>query len=127
VTGKLTYFDDGHAPHRFAYYLQSGNEQACLIIEKGRSYDCLFSKFVEGSLDSPNKVPTKLTIGDVAYQLENYRKDKVTVQGNTDFRANDGVLYWRYLAQGNAYFILQWQDGKYVALEAERIPPNSIR
>jgi uncharacterized ParB-like nuclease family protein len=128
VSGKVKYFDIGHGAHRFAYYLRSGKKIACLLVDKGRTYDCLICEFVEGSLDDPNDVPSVLTLGEgVTFNLEYYRTDRVEVQGNTDFRSADNVLYWRYLGTGESYFILQWQDGKYVAMEAERVPQQSIK
>lgn len=126
ITGKVTYQDPGFSPHRFMYYLQSGNEIACLIIEKGATYDCLFGKFVKGGLDNPTRVPTHLTVGDKQFRLENQRKDMVITSGNTDFRSNDQVKLWRYFGKGNTFFILQWQDGKFVACEAMRVLPAEI-
>lgn len=129
VIGTVSYFDPGHTPHRFAYYLQSGSEQACLILERGRSLEALFARFVEGSLDNPQKVPTQLNVSGVPYRLEWYRKDQVVAKGSTDFRSHDRVIYWRYLGgtDKDSYFILQWQDGKFVALEAERLPSAAFK
>jgi hypothetical protein len=127
ISGKVKYFDTGHEAHRYAYYLRSGSKIACLIVDKGRVYDCLIGQFVEGSLNDPNDVPAELNIDDKVYKLEYYRTDRAEVSGNTDFRSNDSILYWRYLGEGESYFILQWQDGKYVALESERTSQNSIK
>ncbi len=116
VSGKAVYFDRGFPPHRFAYYLQNGKHISCLLVEKGRIYECFLCEFVEGSLDDPNDVPTRLDIGaESLFELEHHRSDTVRTEGNTDFRGNDQVLFWRYIGTGDRYFFLQWQDGKYVA------------
>jgi hypothetical protein len=128
VSGKVTYFDRGFAPHRFAYYLQNGNHISCLLIEKGRTYECFLCEFVEGSLDDPNDVPTTLEVnGEITYELEHVRTDMVRTEGNTDFRSNDEVMFWKYFAAENRYFFLQWQDGKYVAMEGTKIPGGLIK
>ncbi|TBL81303.1 DUF4178 domain-containing protein [Paenibacillus thalictri] len=128
VSGKVVYFDRGFAPHRFAYYLQNGKHISCLLIEKGRTYECFMLEFVEGSLDDPNDVPTRLEVGDnLVYELEHYRTDMARTEGNTDFRNNDDLLIWRYFADQDRYFFLQWQDGKYVALEGAKIPSGLIQ
>ncbi|TVY08249.1 DUF4178 domain-containing protein [Paenibacillus cremeus] len=128
VSGKLVYFDRGFAPHRFAYYLRNGQQISCLLVEKGRTYECFICEFVEGSLDDPNDVPTQLDVGkDFTYELEHHRSDLVLTEGNTDYRANDPVLFWRYFGADNQYFFLQWQDGKYVAMEGTRTPAGQIK
>ncbi|WP_248924887.1 DUF4178 domain-containing protein [Paenibacillus hamazuiensis] len=128
VSGKAVYFDRGFAPHRFAYYLRNGKHISCLLIEKGRTYECFLCEFVEGSLDDPNDVPTRLDVGgEMTYELEHYRTDMVRSEGNTDFRSNDEVMVWRYFGAEDKYFFLQWQDGKYVAMEATRTPAGLIK
>ncbi|MCZ8512078.1 DUF4178 domain-containing protein [Paenibacillus filicis] len=128
VSGKLVYFDRGFPPHRFAYYLQNGKQISCLLVEKGRTYEAFICEFVEGSLDDPNDVPTRLEVGgEVNYELEHHRSDMVRADGNTDFRGNDEVLVWRYFGTENRYFFLQWQDGKYVAMEGTRTPAGQIK
>jgi hypothetical protein len=128
VSGKLVYFDRGYAPHRIAYYLQNGNSISCLLVEKGRTYECFLCQFVEGALDSPDDVPTQLDLnGEVSYMLENQRTDLVRAEGNTDFRANDEVMLWRYFATEGRYFFLQWQDGKFVAMEGTQTPAGQIK
>lgn len=128
VSGKLIYFDRGFPPHRFAYYLKNGKHISCLLVEKGRTYETFICRFVEGSLDDPNDVPSQLDLGDgVTYELEHHRSDMVRTEGQTDFRPNDQVLIWRYFGQGEQYFFLQWQDGKYVAMEGERTPSGQIK
>ena len=128
VSGKVTYFDRGFAPHRYAYYLRDGNRLQCLIVEKGRVNECLLMQFLEGALDDPNDVPTKLQVdGEVTYDLEHHRKDMTSTEGNTDFRSGDEVLLWRYFADNNRYFYLQWQDGKFVALSGIRIPEGEVQ
>ncbi|SDC22242.1 protein of unknown function [Paenibacillus sp. UNCCL117] len=128
VSGKVVYYDQGYAPHRFAYYLQNGKHISCLLVEKGRTYECFVCEFVEGSLDDPADVPTELELNDgVTYVLEHNRTDLARTEGRTDFRSGDQVLIWRYIGPGENYFFLQWQDGKYVALEGERTPPGLIK
>ncbi|MBP1154764.1 MULTISPECIES: DUF4178 domain-containing protein [unclassified Paenibacillus] len=128
VSGKAVYFDRGFPPHRFAYYLQNGKHISCLLVEKGRTYECFICEFVEGSLDDPNDVPTQLDIGGKSvFELEHQRSDTVRTEGNTDFRANDQVLFWRYFGTENRYFFLQWQDGKYVAMEGMPTPGSQIQ
>ncbi|OXM84132.1 DUF4178 domain-containing protein [Paenibacillus rigui] len=128
VSGKLVYFDRGFPPHRFVYYLQNGSSVSCLLIEKGRTYECFNCIFVEGSLDSPNDVPTELDVnGEVTYNLEHQRSDMVRADGNTDFRANDEVMMWRYFGSEGRYFFLQWQDGKFVAMEGTKTPAGQIK
>ncbi|KPV59510.1 hypothetical protein QJ48_10530 [Paenibacillus sp. A3] len=128
VSGKAVYFDRGFAPHRFAYYLQNGKHISCLLVEKGRTYECFLCEFVEGSLDDPNDVPSVLDVGgEVTYHMEHNRTDTVRVEGNTDFRAGDEVMFWRYFGSENRYFFLQWQDGKYVAMEGSPTPAGQIK
>lgn len=128
VSGKVTYADPGYAPHRFAYYLQSGREIHCLLVEKGRTYDTFMCRFLEGSLDDPSEVPTRLEVdGNVTYELEHHRTDRTRTEGNTDFRNGDEVLLWRYFADGGNHFFLQWQDGKFVAMEGLRIPAAEVK
>lgn len=128
ISGKVVYADPGYAPHRYAYYLQSGRDIHCLLVEKGRSYDCFMCKFLEGGLDDPNDVPTRLEVdGNMTYELEHHRTDRTQTQGNTDFRNGDQVLIWRYFADNSAHFFLQWQDGKFVAMEGTRIPSGEVK
>ncbi|WP_127585143.1 DUF4178 domain-containing protein [Paenibacillus koleovorans] len=128
VTGKVTYFDRGFAPHRFAYYLQSGRRIDCLIVEKGRAMDCYMCEFLEGSLDDPSDVPTTLVLdGETTFELEWNRKDVTRTEGRTDFRSNDEVLIWRYYANQEKHFFLQWQDGKFVAMQGNRIPAAEVK
>ncbi|UUZ79989.1 DUF4178 domain-containing protein [Paenibacillus sp. P26] len=97
-------------------------------MEKGRTYETFICEFIEGSLDDPNDVPTTLDVGgEVTYELEHHRNDMVRAEGNTDFRANDQVLFWRYFGTEDRYFFLQWQDGKYVAMEGTRTPAAQIK
>lgn len=128
ISGKVIYSDRGYAPHRFAYYLQSGRDIQCLIVEKGRTYDCFMCSFMEGGLDDPNDVPSTLVIdGEKTYTLENQRTDRTQTQGNTDFRSGDEVMIWRYFANESEHFFLQWQDGKFVALDGTRIPSGEVK
>lgn len=128
VSGKVAYFDRGYAPHRFAYYLQSGRNISCLVVEKGRQYECFLCEFIEGALDNPNDVPTRLAVdGEVSYDLESHRSDMCRTEGNTDFRSGDEVLVWRYFSSGDRYFFLQWQDGKFIALQGERAPAAEVK
>ncbi|WP_159881333.1 DUF4178 domain-containing protein [Paenibacillus puerhi] len=128
VSGKVVYYDQGFAPHRYAYYLQNGKHLSCLLVEKGRTYECFVCEFVEGSLDDPGDVPTQLDLGDgITFDLEHNRSDTVRTEGQTDFRSADQVLIWRYIGADDRYFFLQWQDGKYVALEGSRTPPGLIK
>jgi len=128
ISGKVTYADPGYAPHRFAYYLQSGRDIHCLLVEKGRTYDCFMCQFLEGGLDDPNDVPTRLEVdGNVTYELEYHRTDRTQTSGNTDFRSGDQVMIWRYFADANQHFFLQWQDGKFVAMEGTRIPSGEVK
>src|SRR5690242_18455951 len=62
ITEKAEYFDRGYAPHRYAYYLQNGRNVSCLLVEKGRTYECFMCEFLEGSLDDPNDVPSRIDI-----------------------------------------------------------------
>lgn len=128
VSGKAMYFDRGFPNHRFTYYLQNGRNISCLMVEKGRSYDCILCHFIEGGLADPNDVPSKLDIGkDFLYELEHYRHDVVRTEGNTDFRNGDEVMFWRYFGPGDQYFFLQWQDGKFVAMEGVRTPASQVK
>lgn len=128
VSGKVVYFDRGYAPHRYAYYIQSGKDIRCLLIEKGRTYEVFLCSFLEGALDDPNNVPTRLDVdGETSYDLEHHRSDITRTEGNTDFRTGDELLYWRYLSAANRYFFLQWQDGKFIALEGERVPAADVK
>lgn len=128
ITGKAVYFDRGYAPHRYAYYLQNGRNISCLLVEKNRSYECFLCHFLEGSMDSPHEVPTKLDIdGQSSFQLEHHRTDMTRTEGNTDYRSGDEVLFWRYYGEGEDYFFLQWQDGKFVAMRGERTPSHQVK
>ncbi|MEI7026837.1 DUF4178 domain-containing protein [Paenibacillus sp. y28] len=128
ISGKVIYFDRGYAPHRYAYYLQNGKNISCLFVEVGRNYDCFYSQFLEGALDDPNDVPTRLVLDeDQAFELEHHRKDTTRVEGRTDFRSNDEVLFWRYIGDENSRFFLQWQDGKFVAATGERVSPAEVK
>jgi hypothetical protein len=128
VSGKVIYFDRGYAPHRWAYYLQNGKQISCLLVEKGRSYECFLCEFLEGGLDDPNNVPVRLDVdGNVTYELEWNRTDVGRTEGNTDFRSGDDVMMWRYFSGEDRHFFLQWQDGKFVALQGERTPPGMIK
>jgi hypothetical protein len=128
VSGKVYYFDRGYAPHRIAYYLQNGKNISCLIIEKGRTNECFICEFVEGALDDPNDVPSTLDIdGEMSYTLESHRTDVTRTEGNTDFRSGDDVLIWRYFSTEENYFFLQWQDGKFVALQGTRTPTAEVK
>jgi hypothetical protein len=128
ITGKVVYFDRGFAPHRYAYYLQNGRNISCLLVEKGRTYECFLCDFLEGSLDSPHDVPTKLELdGQSSFQLDHHRTDVTRAEGNTDFRSGDDVLFWRYFGQDEEYFFLQWQDGKFVAMRGERTPSSQVK
>lgn len=128
VSGKVIYFDRGYAPHRFAYYLQSGKHICCLIIEKGRTYECFKCEFLEGALDNPNDVPTRLDVdGEISYELESHRSDMARTEGNTDFRSGDEILIWRYFGPKEQYFFLQWQDGKFIALQGDRTPASDVK
>lgn len=128
VTGKVSYLDPGYAPHRYAYYIQNGKNISCLLIEKGRSYECYICEFLEGALDDPSDVPTKLNIdGNREYELENHRSDKTRTEGNTDFRSGDEVMIWRYFSTEDYYFFLQYQDGKFIALQGTRTPTSQVK
>ncbi|MCU6794787.1 MULTISPECIES: DUF4178 domain-containing protein [Paenibacillus] len=128
VSGKQIYFDRGFPPHRIAYYLQNGNTISCLLVEKGRTYECFICEFVEGALDSPNDVPTSLEVnGGITYTLESQRSDMVRIEGNTDFRGSEDVMLWRYFGPDGQYFFLQWQDGKFVAMEGTKTPAGQIK
>ncbi|MDB5056330.1 MAG: hypothetical protein JWM44_4380 [Bacilli bacterium] len=128
VSGKVAYFDRGYTPHRYAYYLQNGKSISCLLVEKGRNYECFLCEFLEGALDDPNDVPTKLDIdGELSYELENHRTDVTRTEGNTDFRNGDDVLIWRYFSTEDRYFFLQWQDGKFIALQGSRTSSAQIQ
>ncbi|MEF3302648.1 DUF4178 domain-containing protein [Paenibacillus sp. GYB003] len=128
VSGKVIYSDRGFAPHRFAYYLQSGRDIHCLVVEKGRSYDCFMCRFLEGGLDDPSDVPTTLVLdGETTYTLEHQRTDRTQTLGNTDFRSGDEVMVWRYFADENDHFYLQWQDGKFVGMVGTRIPTGEVK
>lgn len=128
ITGKAEYFDRGYAPHRYAYYLQNGRNISCLLVEKGRSYECFLCEFLEGSLDSPDDVPSKLDIdGETSFTLEHHRTDVTRSLGNTDFRSGDDILFWRYFGAGEEYFFLQWQDGKFIAMRGERTPASQVK
>lgn len=128
VTGKTIYFGRGYAPHRYAYYLQSGRNISCLVIEKGRTYECFLCQFLEGALDDPANVPTHLDVdGEKSYDLQDHREDVTRTEGNTDFRNGDKVLIWRYFGSADQYFFLQWQDGKFVALQGERVPTADVK
>ncbi|WP_166242410.1 DUF4178 domain-containing protein [Paenibacillus turpanensis] len=127
VSGKVIYSDRGYPPHRFAYYLQNGRTIICLIVEKGRIYDCCLCTFLEGALDNPSDVPTELVLdGRTTYNLEYTRNDFTRTEGNTDFRSGDDVTLWRYLGGNNQFFYLQWQDGKFVAMEGKRVSESEI-
>ncbi|GKS09061.1 DUF4178 domain-containing protein [Paenibacillus chitinolyticus] len=128
VTGKVIYFDRGFEPHRYAYYLQSGKDVRCLLIEKGRSYECFLCDFMEGALDDPNDVPSRLELdGEDTFELEHHRSDVTRTEGNTDFRSGDEVMIWRYFGPDDRYFFLQWQDGKFVAMQGERTPASQVK
>ncbi|GIP38016.1 hypothetical protein J31TS4_12960 [Paenibacillus sp. J31TS4] len=128
ISGKVSYYDRGHAPHRFAYYLQNGSEISCLIVEKGRKYECFLCSFLEGALDDPNDVPTRLDVdGEVHYELEWHRSDLTKAEGKTDFRSGDEALLWRYFSTEDRYFFLQWQDGKFIALQGHRTPEADVK
>lgn len=128
ISGKVTYFDRGYAPHRYAYYLQSGKNIQCLIVEKGRTLDCFICSFVEGALNDPSDVPTRLELdGEATFDLEFHRNDMTLADGHTDFRSNDEVVFWRYFGPDERFFFLQWQDGKFVAMEGTRTPGSQIK
>jgi hypothetical protein len=128
ISGKVIYFDRGFDPHRYAYYLQSGKNIQCLIVEKGRTHDCFICSFVEGALDDPNDVPSRLELdGNSMFELEHQRNDVTRTEGNTDFRSGDDVMIWRYFGPDERFFFLQWQDGKFVALEGTRTPGSQIK
>jgi hypothetical protein len=128
ISGKVIYFDRGFDPHRYAYYLQSGKNMQCLIVEKGRTHDCFICNFVEGALDDPNDVPSRLELdGNSMFELEHQRNDVTRTEGNTDFRSGDDVMIWRYFGPDERFFFLQWQDGKFVALEGTRTPGSQIK
>jgi hypothetical protein len=128
VSGKVVYFDRGYPPHRYAYYLQDGAEISCLIVEKGRVYECFHCTFLEGGLDTPDDVPTHLEInGSTGYDLEHQRHDLTRTEGNTDFRTGDEVIVWKYFGNGDNSFYLLWQDGKFIALQGERTRNADIK
>ncbi|MDF2722801.1 MAG: hypothetical protein K0Q59_2476 [Paenibacillus sp.] len=128
VTGKVAYSDHGYAPHRFAYYLQSGQEIRCLLVEKGRTYDCFICTFMEGGLDDPNDVPTTLVVdGEKTFTLENEQTDRTTTFGNTDFRTGDELKIWRYFTNEVEHLFLQWQSGKFVAMNGMRVPSGEVK
>ena len=127
VSGKVAYFDRGYAPHRYVYYLQNGKSISCLLVEKGRSYECFICVFIEGALNDINNVPSRLDIdGEESYELENHGTDITRTEGNTDFRNNDEILVWRYFATVDQHFFLQWQDGKFIAMKGMKTPASQI-
>jgi hypothetical protein len=128
VTGKVIYFDPGFAPHRYLYYLRNGRTISALLVEKGREYECYLCEFVEGALDDPSDIPTRLTIdNDRAFELENHRNDMTRTEGNTDFRSGDEVMIVRYFSGEDDCFFLQWQDGKFVAMLGSRTPSSQVK
>jgi hypothetical protein len=128
VTGKVIYFDRGFAPHRYAYYLQNGRNISCLLVEKSRTYECFLCEFLEGSLNDPHDVPSTLDIdGQASFQLEHQRTDITRTEGNTDFRTSDDIMFWRYYGEGEDYFFLQWQDGRFVAMKGERTSSSQVK
>ena len=128
VTGKAVYYDHGYAPHRFAYYIQNGRNISCLVIEKGRAYECYLCEFVEGYLDHPHNVPSQLDLdGELTFNLEANSDDRVRSTGNTDFRSDGEVGVWRYFSSGNDLFFLQWEDGKFVAMQGSHVPSADVK
>ena len=128
ISGKVSYFDRGYAPHRFAYYLQNGNHISCMMIEKSRTYEIYLCEFLEGALDNVNEVPTTIDVGELGtFELEHQRNDLTKTEGNTDFRNGDQLLWWKYFSQDDHYFCLQWQDGKFVAMLGMQTPQGDVK
>jgi hypothetical protein len=128
ISGKIEYYDPGFPDHRIAYYLQDGGMIRCLVIEKGRKDEVILCDFLEGALDNPEEVPSILVLDETkTFQLEMNSTDMARCYGKTDFRNLDEIMIWRYFADEDEHFYLQWQDGKYIAMIGEKIPPGMCR
>ncbi|MNW22607.1 hypothetical protein D3C71_2241970 [compost metagenome] len=52
------------------------------------------------------------------------------MEGKTDFRNGDDLMFWRYYGiSGNAdeYFFLQWQDGRFIAMRGEQTSAAQVK
>lgn len=126
VDGKVSYYDRGFPPHRYLYYLRSGSRRSVLVVEKGHNYECYLCHFLEGAPNDIHDIPSTLDIEEYGtFELESERNDLAQVQGRTDFRSQDEILWWKFFSDDN-FFFLEWQDGKFIGLLGELLPAAAV-
>jgi hypothetical protein len=106
--------------------LQDGTDIRYLAIEERETTAFVLYTPIDGRLDSVEEVPSTLELDDRTYHLEEQYSGYITAAGKTPFYQAGEQIVWQYQTDDMQLLRVEWQDGRFMLYEGERILPADV-
>ncbi|SET31197.1 DUF4178 domain-containing protein [Paenibacillus sp. NFR01] len=107
--------------------LRDGNDIAYLHVEEREQLKYSLYRPIDGRLDNPSEVPATLELDDDTYYLEEEYEGYAAVTGQTPFMNGGAQHVWQYQSDNSRLLRLEWQNGRFMLYEGERIIAGDVR
>lgn len=107
--------------------LQDGVKISYLLIEERESLQYQLYRQIDGRLDTPDEVPVEIDLDGRVFHLEEQYIGAVTVVGRTPFMQGGQQHVWQYQTDEYALLRIEWQNGRFMLYEGEKIIPADVK
>lgn len=123
VTGRVSNFSRNTA----LLTLRDGAALAYLHVEQREELRYALYKAIDGRMDSLAEVPTTMELDDILYYLEEEYEGHVAVTGQTPFMNAGDQHVWQYQSDEGQLLRIEWQNGRFMLYEGEKIIPGDVQ
>ncbi|AHV97670.1 DUF4178 domain-containing protein [Paenibacillus sabinae] len=123
VTGRVSNFGRNAA----LLTLRDGAALAYLHIEQREELRYVLYKAIDGRLDSLAEIPATMELDDNVFYLEEEYEGHVSVAGQTPFMNAGDQHVWQYQSDDGLPLRIEWQNGRFMLYEGEKIIPGDVR
>ncbi|WP_151736342.1 DUF4178 domain-containing protein ['Paenibacillus yunnanensis' Narsing Rao et al. 2020] len=107
--------------------LRDGSRISYLHVEQREQLQYTLYLPIDGRLDNPAEVPATLELDDRTFYLEEEYEGYVAVAGQTPFMNGGQQHVWQYQSDDSHLLRLEWQNGRFMLYEGERMIPADVR
>ncbi|WP_150271574.1 DUF4178 domain-containing protein [Paenibacillus tepidiphilus] len=107
--------------------LRDGSRISYLHVEQREQLQYTLYLPIDGRLDNPAEVPATLELDERTFYMEEEYEGYVAVAGQTPFMNGGQQHVWQYQSDDSHLLRLEWQNGRFMLYEGERIIPADVR
>ncbi|MNE71591.1 hypothetical protein D3C80_1674810 [compost metagenome] len=107
--------------------LRDGSRIAYLHVEEREQLQYALYQPIDGRLDNPAEVPATLELDGYTFHLEEEYEGYAAVIGQTPYMNGGTQHVWQYQSDDYRLLRVEWQNGRFMLYDGEKIIPADVR